>query len=119
MESKIARCIATTTGNTKGMEVMAMESNGQRHGDGDPTPVARDSSCKLPILSGDEDPGGSPPPPSAATGFVASRNDTAVELPQLVGLNTFNPQSEKDEREEAERRKKIMSMNQKARVFLF
>ena len=118
LDTKIARWITATSGNTESMEVMTMESNGQGHGESDPAPIPRDTS-KLPILlSGDEDPGGSPPPPSAATGFVGSRNETALELPQLVGMNTLNPQSEK-EREEGERRRRIMSMNQKARVFLF
>ena len=96
------------------MEVMTMASSSQGHGENDPATVPRQSS-KLPsLLSGDEAHGGSPPPPSVATGAIASRNGTAVELPKLVGLNTLNPNgSEKDDKGEAEKRKRIMSLNQK------
>ena len=95
---------------------MTMASMNQGHGENDPATVPR----KLPsLLSGDEATGASPPPPSAATGQVGSRNGTAVELPKLVGLNTLNPNSEKDEKEDAERRKRIMSMNQKVLSHFF
>ncbi len=91
------------------------------YGNDAPAPRPHYAAPQLPKLQNGEDvslPRPSSPAPTAATGAGQTDDRDNFGLPKLVGYNTFNPGPPKDEKEEADKRKRIMAMNQKVIIII-